>query len=278
MIDAATISDTGVSAPVFLRVGELNTRLNTASSIVESYVRENIGRNWRRFHHAVDYDAGVARPPLAIIAGGPSLLATLDEARKFSDTMVCGSAHDFVVKAGISPTYTVHSDSQSITVGYMTERCGARYLLASSCDPIVFENAPADQVEMWHNFGGVDGALFQGEPAVNGGCTVTLRAINLAILLGYSDLHFFGLDSSYAEDGTQHAYKGEVLGTIPIRVGGPDGREFMSSPAMLAQASHFQEMYGKLGNLFTPTVHGDGMIAEIMRQGHNEAMKQGAAA
>ena len=53
---------------------------------------------------------------------------------------------------------------------------------------------------------------------MGGGCTIGLRSISIAILLGYTNIHFFGFDSCLDTDGTGHAYslstEDEVLGLI----------------------------------------------------------------
>jgi hypothetical protein len=81
-------------------------------------------------------------------------------------------------------------------------------------------------------------------------------------MLGYMDLHFFGFDSSFTD--REYAYGGNPVDTkiIPVRVG---DREFKSTPGWLAQATHFAEMCRKMGHMFTPTVHGDGMIAAMLK-------------
>src|ERR1035437_7492986 len=51
--------------------------------------------------------------PLAIVAAGPSLNKTVDQLRAFKNVLVCGSAHDHLVRLGVIPTYALVSDRKS---------------------------------------------------------------------------------------------------------------------------------------------------------------------
>jgi hypothetical protein len=197
--------------------------------------------------------------------------------KEFADVMVCGSAHDFVVGQDIVPTYAVacepnNAPGDSVLDFMRNPQKQTEYLFSTSCHPTVFDNMADFKVCMWNNAGGVDDSVFNGEPAVNGGCTVTLRAINIAILLGYHDLHMFGFDSSFEHDIENHAYfsgPGDDINWanwLYVRIGDEFGRQFKTTRGWIAQAYQFQEMLHHTGFMFNPIIHGDGMIAEIMHQ------------
>lgn len=254
--------DTAAQSAVFYPVSPIETRLGVPQEDFEERIRANMEADHPRFHHRSDYGKWKGRP-LALVSGGPSLRKTLHEIRDFSDVMVCGSPHDFLIGEGIVPTYSVQCD-YTRSADYVNKRPdGIQYLLASCCQSELFSG----NVSMWHMEGGVDPSIFQGEPRIQGGCTVTLRAINLAILLGYHDLHFFGFDSCFDNAEDQHAYTCKVDDglAVPVRVG---DRVFLTSLTFLAQAQQFQKM---ANHLFNPIIHGDGLIAEIVRlsQGEN---------
>lgn len=235
-------------------------------------IAENLKGDWKRLHLRDDF--GKARQkPLAILAGGPSLKAHLPEVYEyFTDVMVCGSAHDFVIEYGIDPTYSVQCDGSKRALDFFKYRLPeTQYLMASQCDPEMLAGLPHEQVFLWHCISGELQSGFNSEPAICGGCTVTLRAINIAILLGYHDLHFFGFDSCFENIEQQHAFdyeeeKGSTnRDTFDVRVGGENGRVFKCNPTLLTQAREFQEMCGQYHHLFNPIIHGDGLIAEIMK-------------
>jgi len=79
-------------------------------------------------------------------------------------------------------------------------------------------------------------------------------------------MHLYGLDSCFIGD-YHHAYDAEDVRTPMEVVVGGSGKKFMAAPFMVAQAQQFQDMLRNHGKYFTPTVHGNGLIAEIMRVG-----------
>jgi len=260
----------------FRLIENIETSMATAQPIVEENTRINIARDLPKLHHRPDYGMWKGRP-LAIVGGGPSLKTTLCELREFSDVMVCGSAHDYVVGHGIIPKYAVacepnNAPGDSVLDFIRNPQKQTEYLFSTSCHPTVFENMADFKVCMWNNAGGVDDKVFNNEPSVNGGCTVTLRAIYLAIVLGYHDLHMFGFDSSFENDIENHAYfsgPGDEKNWgqwLWVRVGDEFGRQFKTTRGWIAQAFHFQQMLEHTGWMFNPVIHGDGLIAEIMHQ------------
>lgn len=265
--------DAGATAPVFYPVTE--TRMTTtfpAPDVLALNIAENMKADWPRLHLREDFGKAKGKP-LAILSAGPSLNKFLPEVYEyFTDVMVCGSAHDHVVKYGIDPTYSVQADGSKLALDFFKLRLpGTQYLMASQCDPVMFEGLPRDQVFMWHNINNEIQTGFNAEPAICGGCTVTLRAINIAVLLGYHDLHFYGFDSCFEDVENQHAFEyqeekdGSNRDAFDVRVGGEGGRVFQCNPTFLTQAREFQEMCGAFSHMFNPTVHGDGLIAEIMK-------------
>jgi hypothetical protein len=210
--------------------------------------------------------------PLAIVAGGPSVKALLPRISEFKNILVCGSAHDFLISHGVVPTYALVSDANP--GGYLSNpQKETTYLLASQCKPEVFDGLASHNIEMWHLRGQVteteseEAQFFPGERTISWGCTVTLNAVQIAMMLGFQDLHFFGLDSCYAEDATSHAYAGPQEDQV-IRVEvGPARRAFLTTMGWAAQAEQFFRLVEIDGQFFHSTIHGDGLIAEMVRQG-----------
>lgn len=248
-----------------------------SNEVVEANTRVNIKRDLPKLHQRADFGIWKGRR-LAIVGGGPSLKKTIDELRAFDgDIVVCGSAHDFVVTYGIIPTYAVvcepnNAPGDRVTDFLKNPQARTQYFIATCCDPSVFDDLEGYRICMWNNYGGCDDECFDGEPAVNGGSTVTLRAINLSIALGYHEMHFFGFDSCFEDENENHAYfsgeadhKAHAENWIPVRVR-EGGREFKTSGVWLAQAIQFQEMQRLMGHMFYPIIHGDGLIAEIVKQ------------
>lgn len=222
--------------------------------------------------------------PIALVGGGPSLNKTIADLRQFRTVVACGSAHDHLIENGIVPRYCVVADPDAIAADYIKKpHPSCTYLVASQCDDAVFDALKNYPVAVWHS-GGIgtpeeQEKLFRKENAIGGGSTVFLRSINIAIILGYGNQHYFGFDSCL-DDGVHHAYvadddvmKENLKRLIDVRVVGSD-RIFFCLPYMAAQAEQFQGLLKRQGNLFTPTIHGDGLIAEIMRQGRRLQMEK----
>ena len=90
-------------------------KVETQTIIAPAHLAENIKANIKRDVPRFAYRPGLGiaregRPPLAIVAAGPTLNDTIDRVRGFEHILVCGSAHDHLVRAGIVPTYALVCD------------------------------------------------------------------------------------------------------------------------------------------------------------------------
>jgi hypothetical protein len=268
-------SEAGASAPVFRRLdGPCTSRFSLPEEVIQDQIRINMGRDLPRFHLRADYGKRKDRP-LAIVGGGPSLRKTINELHDFKDVMVCGSAHDYVVNSGINPKYAVvcsarHDPGELPSDFIKCPRYFCEYLIASCCHPAVFDALCDQNVTLWNSYAAFPHEIYNNEPLVQGGSSVVLRALPIAILLGYYDLHFFGFDSCFEKPEENHAYDAGAHSLehdlTKVRIGAEDGPEFLTHIAWLVQARDFQEMCKHMGHLFNPIIHGDGLIAEIMRQ------------
>lgn len=246
-------------------------------------IRANVHRGLPEFHLSHYWQKFKGDTAMAIVGGGPSLPHTIEHLRSFRHVMVCGSAHDFVVRKGIEPEFAAVLDPHpDVTKLYLQNPCPTTtYLVSSNCHASVFEALKHNQVLLWHCAGTVPEDVRPPAACIGGGCTVTLRAIGLALLMGYGNQHFFGFDSCCA-NGQQYAYMRAEGDTIPdeptvdVRLMGSD-RVYYCTGTNLAQAQQFQDILRSHGQFFTPTVYGDGLIAEILRIGRLEAQSREAA-
>jgi hypothetical protein len=147
---------------------------------------------------------------------------------------------------------------------------------------------------MWHCYSEADKEVLQAhEPnffGIGGGCTIGLRSISMAVMLGYNNIHFFGFDSCLADDDQRsHAYdlstqeekdgligEGGKIYSVRMGLGGPDGKKYRCMGYQLAQMHHFNQLYSTHAHIFTPTFHGGGMLAESYEH-LKEHMKREAA-
>jgi len=95
-------------------------------------------------------------------------------------------------------------------------------------------------------------------------------------MLGFRKVEVFGLDSCLRDD-VHHAYQqaendGDYVFNVTV-----GGREFKCTGWMMIQAHDFQRVIGKiLGKIedFSMIVHGDGLIAHILKTAADAAKEQ----
>jgi hypothetical protein len=289
-----------VNNELFVPLGGVTTTTATPQEISIGYIKDNISRKVPRIQQLIGYMEVKGKDnPIILIGGGPSLknpevLAELKQLAKNNPTIACGSSHDWCIENGITPTYATVVDPDPISANYYKKvNSDTIYLVASQCHPCVFELLSNYKVAMWHCYGEyLKEFLDLHEPnyvGVGGGCTIGLRSISIAILLGYTNIHFFGFDSCLDTDGTGHAYslstEDEVLGLIgengkihKVRLGldGPGEKVYNCMGYQLAQMDHFNKLYMGFNQIFTPTFHGGGLLAhclEIMKEQLNREQR-----
>lgn len=251
-------------------------------------VRANIARPLPWFHQnfPVKEEDRILDRKIALVGGGPSVKDTVGNLAYFDTIIACGSAHDWLqANSPVVPTFCAVCDPDPVMANYLrAPDHRTKYLVSSHCNASVFEALEGHDIEMWHCWpvgaGDQDARDFLEAhtpkwTAVGGGCTVGLRSLTLALMMGFSDLHFFGFDSCIGmTDDDHHAYPftdetKEFLGTIynlrvGMEAGAPAKREYRVAGYQLAQADHYKQMYAAFHHLFKPTFHGPGLLADMM--------------
>lgn len=207
---------------------------------------------------------------IAIVCGGPSLNKTHEQIKSFKNIMVCGSSHDHAIRLGIKPTLSIECDPDPRQVSFYQEKSDATYLVSSRCHRSMFKHLKYRELRLWHMWEpDIGKPAYKGQGAFICGATVALAAIPVALTMGYHDMHFFGFDSCFDNPEEHHAYPcTEYSAMLSVRVGHPEtGKQFLTTATWAGQAQQYQEMRKNWGHLFRATVHGDGLIAEIEKQG-----------
>jgi len=258
-------------ASELVKRGTLNT---TEEKMIEN-VRINTSKGYTQVHPYNKNDLEIM-----ILGGGPSLLDFKDEIiekRKAGMAIVTtNGAYNEVLSWGITPSAQVIVDSRPFNKRFLEPiipHC--KYMLASQCDPSLFEGIPHDQVFIWHaafneSVTQVLDEAYNGEwYPVPGGSTVTLRTITLFRLLGYAKMHIYGFDSClrgnqhHAYHQTENDDKQEVTVTVGDKL-------FKCHAWMASQAQEFIDQMKLLSDEVEIAVYGDGLIAEILKQGASE--------
>jgi hypothetical protein len=102
-----------------------------------------------------------------------------------------------------------------------------------------------------------------------------MRSLTVARMLGFRFMHLFGMDSCYSPEGKHHAYPQEMndkegSGRMYWALTGNGesrGREFRCSTWQASQAQNFRDFIAANGNHFRLHIHGDGLLAYMMRTG-----------
>jgi uncharacterized Rossmann fold enzyme len=262
---------------------------SAATSVDESManVRANIRRGHPWFHKTclIKDEDKISERRIALVGGGPSLKDTVYELMDFQTIMACGSVHDWLqTNSPRIPKFCAVCDPDPVMANYLRKPdTETKYLISSHANPLVYDALTGHDVTMWHCWPIGEGDeqakdfLQEHTPgwvAIGGGCTIGLRAITLALMMGYSDLHFFGFDSCMSVEDDHHAYPftdptKEFLGDIyDVRIGmgtinGPEERRYRVAGYQLAQAEHYRQTLAAFGHAFKPTFHGPGLLADM---------------
>lgn len=261
--------------------------VNVSHEAIWANIEANVSRELPRFLGAIPH-GGTA----VICAGAPSIRDEESQvgirlhARRGARIITVNNAWKTLPK-GLWPDAHVILDARPDNVTFLQEMVAAapngasqdtQFFLSSQCDHSLFAFLLGEGITptLWHNAIG-DGARMEalepGAPQVPGGGTVGLRAIWLAAMSGYRNIHVYGMDSSYHGD-VHHAYAqplndGEE--TVELVMG---AKRYRCSRWMARQATEFDETWRAardLGlNLF---VHGRGLIPDMCRALRGEALE-----
>jgi len=272
----------------FVKLQDVQTNAATPSTVAIENIKKNLKLNLHKLEFLPEFNKVKGHNvPIAVVGGGPSLKNHLEELKQFRTIIACGSVHDYLISNGIIPTYATICDPDKISLNYFKNpHTETKYLLSTGVDESIIEHFKANhnQIILWHCHSAdydvkeiekLEGREYQ---AISGGCTVGLRSINIAIMMGYSNLHIFGFDSSMSDEEC-HAYKvseeekdsfGKIwqlkLRDLKRDDGqGPGDKVYNCLGYQLAQADNFKNFYFSFGRLFTPTFHGDGLLPDLFQ-------------
>jgi hypothetical protein len=243
--------------------------VNTPADELAANIRHNITRQLPQM------SVHPARPgPVAIVGGGWSLEETLDELVEMSwagvPIIALNGAGNYLVERNIRPAALAVLDARGVNVTFVQRDIpGCKYLLGSQCHPAVFDACEDRDVRIFHvdDSEELDAYYNKQYHAVPGGSTVGLRAIPLAHMMGFREMHLFGMDSCHAPDGRHHSFAqdwNENEATALLTVG---ARQFRCSVWQVSQAKEFVNFIGSQGEHFRLDIHGDGLLAHIIKAG-----------
>ena len=209
--------------------------------------------------------------PVAVVCSGPSLKTTYREIKHFDKILSCSGAHEYLIDHGIVPTWHMEGDPRKHKKVFV-KRPHRRviYLLSSSCHPEVYQALKGYQIKMWHALRqGTDllttGLYPKDHWVLTGGTNVGQRALVMARILGHTNVHVFGMDSSA---GPETFHTGYHPNDVPKEVWQPvrvRDQVYYSTPLFILYAKHFFYEILQLPDVEV-TLHGDGLLQALARQ------------
>jgi uncharacterized Rossmann fold enzyme len=162
---------------------------------------------------------------------------------------------------GIIADFHVMLDARKENADFVPK---SRCYYASQCNPAIFERAKENPVTVWHTVECIDIAP-KNAVLVGGGSTVGLKTMCLAYILGYRNIHLYGMDSCYRDD-KHHAYPQALNDNERVIDVICEGKSYKCAPWMVQQVEEFKELASQLVALgCTITVHGEGLLQDVAK-------------
>jgi FkbM family methyltransferase len=217
--------------------------------------------------------------PIAVVGFGPSLKDTWEQVKNFKYVMSCSGAHKFLIERGIVPTWHVEVDPRSHKIDLLgSAHKDVTYLPSSTSHPKYLDHllASGADVKLWHVFtteAEGNRILPSGEWALTGGADAGLRALVMARIFGFVDIHVFGIDGSAGKATQSHADKHPNSPGKFFDCEYPEGsgRIYKTTPALLSCAKSVPHEIKQLKDAKF-TFYGEGLVQAIMRNEKTEPL------
>lgn len=249
---------------------EFNEKQKTTYCISTDQRDEQVKIAMRKVQGRVQKE-GDKEQECAIIGYGPSLSDTWREAIKFPVIFTCSGAHKFLIEKGLSAhdfERWIHVDLEPRPhkVKLLGEpQHGIEYKIASTIAPNYLDKLEGFDVKLWHIFANDDDfqrILPPGELAITGGSDVGMRTMVIARLLGYKNMHIFGIDGSTGKTGFHAA---EHPNQPPYQMETElNGKKFYTTPALMQCAKQMPKELDELVDV-NAKFYGNGLVQEIMK-------------
>lgn len=261
------MQEAGIPLPLY-RLG-----LSIEGCATEKEMNSNFFATLDRGYTPINPLIGSHRGVCSIVGSGPSIEQTYSDLK--GDVLAINSAIGFLLNKGITPKWAMIWDAAEICERFATPNPEITYLIASRCHPRVFDRLEGCRVTVWHAAG--DNNILEimrrpdviakqpcHEPLINGGTAGVTRAIFLATVLGYTDVHLYGADSCYSQSGKTHATGSLVPEKdLEVALGNNPPIFFRTTPEWCAQVEEYRTIFTILtccGPDIKLDVHGEGML------------------
>lgn len=186
--------------------------------------------------------AGIRRPPLAVVGGGPSIAKHVDTLRNWQGGVwAINGAVQWCLENGIRhPTlFTIEREPRE-EFYHRYAKGVRRAVLATICRPVLFDLLLANGAEI-HAFEMAPHGPFKS------GSTSVSAVPHVAFTMGHESVTLFGCESSWLAD--QHAYADEDNPAQMLVQCGPG--KYLTSPQLLWQARELAPLLRGLPGFLT---------------------------
>ena len=245
---------------------EVRGMLANTDEDIDRNIEHALGLDYIPFNELIGKKSGA----VAVVGSGPSLKKNWHELRNFKgDILACNASCQFLLEKGIVPKYMFCFDADPLALEFFTPHKDITYLLASRCVPEAFERVKGCKLVIWHAAGDTNLQSIlerrgKMEPMSIGGSAAVTRAMILALPMGYTDIHIYGGDSSFA-DGETHIRKSTTEERrVAIRC---NGRVFEVAPWMALQTKDLEKLVPLIKRCKARLrFHGDGLLQWVARE------------
>ncbi len=233
---------------------------------VRSYVKiptevraSNMAGSLSRDLPCIDYGKP-KKDKVAVVAGGPSVEEDLDELRNFDGYIVAiNGAHDWLISHEITPDAMIMADAhENMAEMVRKPQMETTYMMASWCDPKVFDALKDHNVILWH---AATDEKDNGTMSICTGPSGLTAAPLLLYVIGYREIHLYGADSSLSSIQS-HIYKegGITKDKMQVLVGTD---VYLTTAQFVLQAAHLWDLKKTMCENIDLTVHGYGLAKAI---------------
>lgn len=252
--------------------GGSSLELDIVGNCTDEFLTNNIKASLTLPHPILDAGIKAHNNMLCIVGGGPSLAESIEDIRRKQKSgaaiWALNNSFKYLRDNGIEPNAHIMLDAREKNAAFVPENSPATLFYSASCHPNVFEAAShaGGKIIVWYPaIAGITDLLANRKAIlIATGNSVGLKAMGLAMVMGFLDVHLYGFDSSYRGD-ENHAYKQPLNDServIDVQV---NGRKFKTAAWMAMQAEEFKQISKDLcenhGMAFT--VHGDGLLPYV---------------
>lgn len=249
---------------------KVDTKYCVERNIHDAHVKRAEARRYPSIPAAMS-PADVIAAPIAIVCSGPSLKNSWEEIKGFKFILSCSGATDYLVERGIIPTWHMETDPREHKATFVQHpRPDIQYLIASNCHPKVFEALEGCDVRLWHVLGsenhrGIYETHSRNHWVLTGGSNVGLRALVMARVLGYVDMHIFGMDCSGDESSFHTGFHPNEPKKEAMKIAKVGEKEYSTTNVWLHYARQYFKETLKLSDAKF-TLHGEGLLQELVKQ------------